>query len=383
MAMNFMCAEAALFGALALRLRDNGFDPIPLRDKKPMLKNWQHPLSWDALEGLTRHRAITNIGILTAKLCVIDIDVEEPAEAHRLTVEVTQRLGNTDFIRVGRWPRRALFYRAPCRIPSSKIGPVEILSAGRQVAVAGPHPVTAAPYYWTLDSVMDAGIADLPEAERGAVERLIPWLRDRYGGLVGRGYSHLAPRPSFSGQFPAGGTGRNVALFDHLRAAASAHDHAHSLVKEAEAFAISCNPPLSVREAHDTARSVWNYKEDGRLIAPLSPGTFIPAGSAAILKLCRDYPYAVALYTVLGSTRHSAKSFTIPIASTAKATGMSQGTIQKAIRILKAHHLLKGVGTRGGSSTRRAANLYSFDRPTMLSDSIEGYTGQVVAREAG
>jgi hypothetical protein len=160
-----------------------------------------------------------------------------------------------------------------------------------------------------------------------------------------------------------------------LRAVASDHEDARAFVEEAEVFARSCDPPLPIRAAQDTARSVWNYKVQGRLIAPQRPATLIPAGALAILKLCRDYPLALALYTVLGSTRHTAKSFTIPIARTAGRTGMSPATIQKCIRMLERHHLLRRVGKRDGSPTRRSAILYRFSPPAMLSHSIEGYTG--------
>src|SRR5262245_57370642 len=158
--------------ALRMQVVDNGWNCVPSssRDKRCSVLGWPtietnefHLENW----ALT-HSAHTN----TALVCnrdyfAVDIDVlSDPALGHRVQALAFEHLGHTDFIRVGRAPKRLLVYRqrAPYR-PETRAfegtirsvaykaatgdgDGIEILSGGKQFTAYGIHADTGRPYQW-------------------------------------------------------------------------------------------------------------------------------------------------------------------------------------------------------------------------------------------
>ena len=135
----------------------NGYVPIPLDGKRPLLNGWQNiTVNQEVIVGWGSRG---NTGMRTAFAPVFDIDVLHE-DAARLSEEVVrERLHErgTILVRIGLPPKRAIVLRT--NVPFKKIvrtlvdpngtaHKIEILGDGQQVAVAGTHPDTNAPYTW-------------------------------------------------------------------------------------------------------------------------------------------------------------------------------------------------------------------------------------------
>jgi hypothetical protein len=141
-----------------LAMLANGYTPIPLDGKKPMLNNWQNTVA--AKEVVERWgNAGPNTGMLTAATPVLDIDILDEHAAQ--IVEAAARLYLEDkgqiLIRIGLAPKRAILLRTnhPFRkiirkltAPDGTVHKIEVLGDGQQLAVAGAHPDTGKPYVW-------------------------------------------------------------------------------------------------------------------------------------------------------------------------------------------------------------------------------------------
>lgn len=364
-----------MFADLALRLLDSGFNPIPLEGKKPLVRGWQRPHSADDVEVCVTKYPIANVGVQTWDLCVIDIDADDPEEAFELRQAVQSTLGSTDFIRIGRYPRVALFFRTDNPVRSKKVGPVEILGTGRQVVVHGTHPVTQRPYYWVDDSIADAGREQLPMVTAKSVAAFLALLQAKFPpsdtkrgdraltDLSGTSLDCLDNIPS-NQPFALDGQ-RNDAFFTSLRAEAFNHEGVETFLEAALVPGRQCVPPLSLSQIRQSVRSVWNYKLNGTLIPPRQPAVLLPIGPKQAISLAQANPYASALYMVLRVTRPRQDAFTIPIKETARRLSWSPNTVQKAIKSLLNLSLLNRVGRAKGQPGRRAAILYTFAIPAM------------------
>ena len=123
-----------MFASVAPRLVDNGYLPIPLNGKRPAINGWNKlKHTEEGLEKLSRQFPKANVGVRTGNLVAIDIDLEEHSAAGRVAALTAEILGFTDFIRVGRWPRRALLYRRSRPTDKQTVGKVEVLGKGQQV----------------------------------------------------------------------------------------------------------------------------------------------------------------------------------------------------------------------------------------------------------
>ena len=102
------------FGDIAPTVLNNGYTPIPIRygTKIPAIPNWQttdYSTSPKKLKSLIEQFPGSSTGIVLGQVCVIDIDVLD-AEAARVCVEiVTAKLGAAP-CRVGKPPKKALFF---------------------------------------------------------------------------------------------------------------------------------------------------------------------------------------------------------------------------------------------------------------------------------
>jgi putative DNA primase/helicase len=165
--------------ALRLKLLENGFDPVIVSGKVPVMNGWQLlPLTAESLREWTyKHPSATNTGDRAKNTPALDIDIMHPEAAE--AVEALARAhfaGRGDiYVRIGLSPKRLIPLRAdvPFRkltcVFTAPVGPdgkppkIEILGDGQQYVVAGIHPDTRQPYRWTNG----AGDMDVRNIRRG------------------------------------------------------------------------------------------------------------------------------------------------------------------------------------------------------------------------
>jgi hypothetical protein len=164
------------FGTAALKLLDNGYEPLPIRprEKVPAVSGWQKTnIDAPTVERWAREYRGSGIGLRTGRLVVVDIDLLDPDRAHQVGQLVQDRLGTT-LVRFGRWPKRALLYRTDTPFAKMSLGGVEILGRGQQMVAFGIHPGTGRPYDWPLgDSPLDVVLADLPRVDEERCRELL------------------------------------------------------------------------------------------------------------------------------------------------------------------------------------------------------------------
>ena len=168
--------------ALRLRLLENGFDPVIVSGKRPVMNGWQLlPLTAESLREWTyKHPSATNTGDRAKNAPALDIDIMHPEAAEAVEALARQHFaGRGDIhVRIGLPPKRLIPLRtdAPFRkLTCTFVAPVgadgkspkiEILGDGQQYVVAGIHPDTRKPYRWTNGAgdmdVRDIRRDDLP-----------------------------------------------------------------------------------------------------------------------------------------------------------------------------------------------------------------------------
>ena len=149
--------------ALRLKLKTNGFSPIPVNGKIPLVSGWQTMLdaSDDEISRwAAKHSSSLNTGIITKRAPTIDVDIlhEEAASAVEALVREGFGSGRGRLLRrIGLPPKRAFVFRteepftklfARFKAPDGTSHKVEILCDGQQVVVAGIHPDARKPYAW-------------------------------------------------------------------------------------------------------------------------------------------------------------------------------------------------------------------------------------------
>src|SRR6185312_8545176 len=136
----------------------NGYNPMPLDGKRPLLNGWQNLVATEMLAQQWGNSG-PNTGMLTKDTPVLDIDILDEQAAQ--IAEATARLSLEDrgeiLVRVGLPPKRAILLRTdkPFRkiirkltSPDGTVHKIEILGDGQQLAVAGIHPDTKKPNVW-------------------------------------------------------------------------------------------------------------------------------------------------------------------------------------------------------------------------------------------
>lgn len=150
------------------RVIDNGFKPLAMAwgtKGERLPSGWTtSPCTRERVAAFIAKHGKANIGLRLDDLVVIDIDVDDHNEAHRLEQLAVRYLGETPLVRTrSNSPRRALFYRAETKMTgASRRGVVEILtSSSRQVVAFGMHP-SGATYGWRDETPVDLAIDALP-----------------------------------------------------------------------------------------------------------------------------------------------------------------------------------------------------------------------------
>ena len=147
----------------------NGYVPIPLDGKKPMLNNWQNTLaSKDILEKWANIGP--NTGMLTRHTPVLDIDILDEVAAQMVEAIARQCLEDVGqvIIRIGLPPKRAILLRTDkpfkkiirkLTAPDGTSHKIEVLGDGQQLA---GWPETTP----TRDNPMSGGVAGLRSTPR-------------------------------------------------------------------------------------------------------------------------------------------------------------------------------------------------------------------------
>ena len=117
------------------------------------------------------------IGLAAGSVIGIDIDVLDETVAHGLEKLARDMLGDTPAVRIGRAPKRALFYRADKPFRGRKKHPLEIYGVGSQMVVYGIHPDTQQPYLWPDEGLAELDISRLPVITEA---QAMGWLEEAF-----------------------------------------------------------------------------------------------------------------------------------------------------------------------------------------------------------
>jgi predicted P-loop ATPase len=178
-------------------LLSQGYKPVPVMGKRPLLPDWRGAAASADLAELERWTTTfsypnakggqsfyrgdqhTNTGLLCGALIGLDIDVLVPALAEKLEALAVQMLGATPLRRVGKAPKLLLCYRAgegiskmetpELTLPDGSKAQVEVLAEGQQFVAYGIHPDTGREYEWTESGPDVVPLADLPQTTGAAL----------------------------------------------------------------------------------------------------------------------------------------------------------------------------------------------------------------------
>src|SRR5262249_14213480 len=152
-----MTIETTDIPTLRLKLRSNGFHPIPVDGKAPRMNGWQQKFS--TTEDEIRKWPPTNTGVLARDTPGLDIDIKIEAAAKAAEEKAREYLeehGNIH-VRFGLAPKRLIPLRTDepfkklsrsFKAPDGSEHKIEFLGKGQQYVVHGIHPDTNKPYKW-------------------------------------------------------------------------------------------------------------------------------------------------------------------------------------------------------------------------------------------
>ena len=196
-----------------LQLFENGFTPLPNKNKMCLLKGWSRvQVSKAEIQGWTKSPprgqegqptgAWKDTGVRCGDILALDFDIDDAELLNDLldVLVAEQILVESPFVRIGRPPREMWIYRrvgdplakrttggfgpadqvaaAKARIakgePAGHIDKtqVEVLGVGSQFGAYGQHS-SGHDYSWPVQSLLDHDITELPELDQAGVERLI------------------------------------------------------------------------------------------------------------------------------------------------------------------------------------------------------------------
>lgn len=183
--------------AIALQLKKNGYSPIPIRimSKVPLIKNWslyaEAPLSSTQINELFNSTNAGGIGVCCGRLIVVDIDTLDPEEAKFTKALAFKHFGVSTLERIGKSPKRQLYYRIATPIKSVKMvlggtynGSLEILSNGRQSVAYGIHPDTGTQYEWVDKEPYSFPFSELAEVSEMQVQSFLQEISGIYAKQI-------------------------------------------------------------------------------------------------------------------------------------------------------------------------------------------------------
>ena len=173
------------YGNAALKLHENGYIPIPIKPltKKPSIRDWSNLKNdYDLIDKLSLKHPNDGVGILLHDVIVFDIDIVDDKQSLLIRNIIIRELGDT-IERIGKFPKRALFYRRSgdeFRKKSTQIfnlekgkAQLEVLASGTQCIIFGTHPETKQSYQWIDESPLEVHSEDLPRVNLKQVKNII------------------------------------------------------------------------------------------------------------------------------------------------------------------------------------------------------------------
>jgi hypothetical protein len=165
---------------IRLKCLHNGYQPIPTREKRPVLDDWQiGDIDEQRIltEGTRTVHYAPQTGIRTGEVVAVDVDIYDPDHVSRIADLIIEELGPTPLIRQG--AKGGIFvYRNRTPIPKlaaqerspsgRKRQGVEVLGLRRQFVAFGIHHETHRPYTWLGDDPTTVPMTDLPEVTRSS-----------------------------------------------------------------------------------------------------------------------------------------------------------------------------------------------------------------------
>jgi hypothetical protein len=178
------------------KLVDAGYSIIPIMPgtKRPGRfdgNQWAELPRWTTVKSMQSHVDIWNkwpgcgIGILTGNVVAIDIDVLDSSVAIAVGNVFQEKLGKTEFVRIGKSPKALYLYRTDEPFSKISMHPIEVLGLGQQFVAYSTHPDTNKPYQWPFAAPHEMPLEALPlvtreqvlEACEAAYKALPPNLR--------------------------------------------------------------------------------------------------------------------------------------------------------------------------------------------------------------
>ena len=180
------------YASLGPKLLAQGFEPIPVAGKAPVIKHWQETvLHRDQVAYWAQNgQGDLNVGLRTAGLAPIDVDIYDAEVSARVVAAARARFGDAPE-RVGMPPKALLLYAAvepgtkitsPIWVsPDGREHRVEVLGIGQQFVAAGIHPDTHKPYAWKGDNIADLELWMLPAIRR---DEVAVWINTELPELI-------------------------------------------------------------------------------------------------------------------------------------------------------------------------------------------------------
>ena len=202
---------------IRLAMRANGYDPIPVRGKRPAGDGWQLLVNMtpEIIQSWPRDpaRIGASSGALTKFTGGLDADIKDPDAAEAIRQEIGDWFGDRGTIlqRVGEAPKFLTPFRVEVpfnkikqefRAPNGTECALEFLCDGQQFVAAGIHPGTKKPYAWRNDrDLTNTPRQELPGIGETEAHELIDYLGDL---LVEKfGYERVEGRRKSNGHDPS------------------------------------------------------------------------------------------------------------------------------------------------------------------------------------
>lgn len=176
---------------LRLRLKANGYSPIPVNGKIPHYTGWQtwgdrteaDIRKWPFNEYIAGH---SNTGLLTRDNPFLDLDLYHPEAIEEIIEMLCDRYGDNVMVRTGMPPKRGVLFQLagepfpkyridliPPGEPDGRKHGIELLSDGQQFVGFGIHPDTHKNYIWNGGSPDQVSRNDLPGLSKESGHALV------------------------------------------------------------------------------------------------------------------------------------------------------------------------------------------------------------------
>jgi hypothetical protein len=169
------------------KLAAQGYAPLPLIGKRPVVKEWATRTSVTSDEirlWRTVYADAKNTGCLTARTPVIDVDIIDSAAADAIEELAREHFEERGWflVRFGNPPKRAIPLRTDQPFKKMKLtlvapggseAKIEILADGQQFVVNGIHPDTHASYRWHGGELWDIPADELPYVSEEWAQRFL------------------------------------------------------------------------------------------------------------------------------------------------------------------------------------------------------------------